>query len=155
MPRWTTDSRGVWHPAKEKVALRNNKKEQIINPSATWSNYFGQKVLPGEVYIYEGPDRAAMFELFEQKVESLGVDFHTDPDLISRVRQMGYKDVNEYARVMGFDEKKAQERFEKESAKVTGHELPQKVEALQMLGGGKDLTGQGQDIYGGFGEPPK
>lgn len=155
MPRWITDEKGVWHPAKEKVALRNNRKEPMINPSATWSSYYGEVVQPGEVFIYEGPDRAAMFELFDQKVDSLGADFHNDPDLVSRVKQMGYKDVTEYSKVMGYDEKKAKDRFAKEATKVAQHELPEKVEAIKRLGGGQDLSGQGNDTYGGFGEPPK
>lgn len=155
MPRWITDERGLWHPAKEKVALKNNSTKEIINPSATWSNHYGEKIAPGDPYIYEGPDRAAMFELFDQKVELLGHDFFTDVDLITRVRQMGYKDVGEYARVMGYDEKKAKDMFKKEGSQITKHELPEKVEAIKTLGGGTDTSGGGQDRFGSFGDPPK
>lgn len=154
MPNWITDEKGLWHPAKERVALKNNSDKSIVNPSATWSNFFGQMVGPGEPYIYEGPDRAAMFELFDQKVENLGHSFFTDPDLITRARQLGYKDVEEYALVMGYDEKKAKERFAKAGAVITKHELPKKVEAIKILGGGIDKSGQGQDVYGGFDDPP-
>ena len=155
MSRWITDEKGLWHPGKEKVSLTNNSDKPIINPSATWSNYYGQVVQPKEPYIYEGPDRAAMFDLFDAKVEHLGHNFFTDVDLIQRARQMGYKDVQEYATIMGYDEKKAKERFAKHGAAVTMHELPKKVAATRILGGGTDFSGQGQDVRGDFGDPPQ
>jgi len=146
MPNYVSKD-GVWYPAKEKVGL--------INTSGKEKEVDGKKVAPGEPYIYEGPDRAALFELFKAKVETFGVDFRTDPELINRVRQLGYKSVDEYAKIMGYDKEKIEKEFKKNASVVTKHELPKKVEAVKTLGGGKDFAGQGQDKFGGFGEAPK
>jgi hypothetical protein len=144
MSRWISKD-GIWHPAKEKVALKNiTDKVKVIG---------GQTVQPGEPYIYEGPDRAALFELFEQKVETLGQDFRQDIELINRVKQLGYNSVDDYAKVMGYDKDKVEELFNKHASVVTQHELPDKVKALNELGGGTDMSGQGKSIVGGFGEP--
>ena len=144
MSRWVSKD-GIWHPAKEKVALKNiTDKVKVIN---------GQTVQPGEPYIYEGPDRAALFELFEQKVETLGQDFRQDIELINRVKQLGYTSVDDYAKAMGYDKDKVEALFNKNASVVTQHELPKRVEALNELGGGTDMSGQGKSIVGGFGEP--
>jgi len=153
MPSWVTDELGRWFPKKEKVALKNNGNEAMVNPSATWSNHYGEVIQPGEPYIYEGPDRAAMLQLFEEKTEWLGSDFHMDPELISRVKQLGYPDVESYAVVMGYDRVKAKKRFEEATASINKHEPPPKVKPIDALGGGLDTTGGGQDTKGGFGEP--
>jgi hypothetical protein len=145
MPNFISPS-GKWYPAKEKVGLIN-KSDKIID-------YNGQKIEPGEPFVYEGPDRAALQELHKQGVEFLGQDFHDDPDLIARVRQLGYKSVSSYAKAMGYDEKKAKEDFEKKAAKVEKHELSEKVKAINLIGGGVDTSGGGQDRYGGFGPRP-
>ena len=144
MSRWVSKD-GIWHPAKEKVALKNiTDKVKVIG---------GQTVQPGEPYIYEGPDRAALFELFEQKVETLGQDFRQDIELINRVKQLGYNSVDDYAKAMGYDKDKVEALFNKNASVVTQHELPKRVEALNELGGGTDMSGQGKSIVGGFGEP--
>lgn len=131
MPRFVSKD-GVWYPAKEKVSLVNKDT--------------------GEPYIYEGPDRAAEFELFLAKQETFGVNFKDDPDLIERARQRGYKSVLSFAKAMGYDSKKAQEEFDKHAAEVTKHELPPKKEAIATVGGGMDRSGQGEDFIGGFGK---
>lgn len=124
---------GVWHPAKEKVALTNHKT--------------------GEPYIYDGADRAALFELFQQKVETLGQDFRFDSDLLNRIRQLGYKDVEEYLKFIGYNKEKVEADFKKNATMVSRHELPEKVAAIEKMGGGTDTSGQGNDIPGGFGKP--
>lgn len=135
---------GKWYPAKEKVGLVNTSgKTKVVND---------KKVLPGEPYIYEGPDRAALFELFKEKVETFGQDFRQDIDLIQRVKQLGYTSVNEYAQVMGYDKEKVEEEFKKKAEVVHKHELPEKVKAIQELGGGRDTAGD-HHIFGDFGEP--
>jgi hypothetical protein len=143
MATWVS-KRGEWHPALEKVSLKNiTDKPKEIN---------GQTVNPGEPYIYEGPDRAALYELFEQKVSKLGNEFFTDPDLISRVRQLGYKDVKEYANLMGYDEAKSDADFKEKAKVVTKHEIAKTVKEINTLGGGRDFSGQGNDVRGGFGD---
>ena len=131
MPNWLSRD-GVWYPVKEKVGLK--KKD-------------------GEPYIYEGPDRAALFVLFQEKTETLGMDFRHDPDLLARVRALGYKDIDEYALAVGYDPQKVEEDFQKHASAVNKHELPEKVKAVEMMGGGVDTSGQGNDIPGGFGKP--
>ena len=79
---------GVWKPGKEKVALVNRSdKAKVIN---------GKSIQPGEPYIYEGPDRAALYELFESKVDTFGMDFRTDPQMIEVVRKLGLGNMKEY-----------------------------------------------------------
>lgn len=145
MANWVS-RRGVWHPAKEKVGLNNYSGKEITAGD-------GEKIKPGEPYIYDGPDRSALFELFQAKQETLGVDFKNDPDLIARVRQLGYKDVDDYAKAMGYDDAAAEQEFQKKAATVTKHELPKRVAAIKQLGGGRDFSGSGDDAYGGFGQP--
>lgn len=132
MPRWISKD-GVWHPAKEHSVLPH---------------------LSGtDKEVYDGPDRAALYELYKSKRESLGMDFRRDPELINRVRQLGYKTVDEYAEAMGYDKEQVEKDFKEKASVVTKHELPKKVEAVKVLGGGRDTSGQGNDAYGGFGKP--
>ena len=58
MSSWTSFE-GVWYPAKEKVGLINHSDVAIKNPIS------GEEIGPGEPWIYEGPDRAALLELYE------------------------------------------------------------------------------------------
>lgn len=145
MPNYISKD-GIFYPAKEKIGLVNHSNQVITNPSATWSNHYGEKVEPGDPYIYEGPDRAAMYELYLQGVETLGQDFHLDVELINRVRQLGYKSIDDYAEIMGWKKSKSEQQFKEKATVVTKHELPQKVKELELDSGGP--------IKGGFGEPP-
>ena len=128
---------------KEKVSLTNHSDKPIEYPKGS-----GLMINPGEPFIYEGPDRQAMFELFQAKQESFGIDFRKDPDLINRVRQLGYKSVEAYAKEAGYDEEKVKENFEKNSAKVNMHELPTRVAEIEVMGGGTDTSGGGNDRKG-------
>jgi len=152
-PKFTSKD-GIWHPSKERVALKNHSNKTIVNPSEEGSKYAGEKIAPGADYIYEGSDRAALFELFKDKVSEFGQNFHHDIELISRVKQLGYADVDEYAKVMGYDKEKVEAEFNKNASIVNQHELPKKVAAIKELGGGVDTTGSGNDMAGDFGEPP-
>ena len=131
---------GVWHPAKEKVGLTDHEGTKGRSP--------------GDPYVYKGPDRAALYELYKAKVETLGQDFRHDPDLVSRIRSLGYKDIDEYAKSVGYDEKKVEENFKKNASVVVKHELPEPKEGIKPVTGGADFSGQGQDREGGFGELP-
>lgn len=136
---------GEFFPTKERVALKNlSGKVRVVD---------GKEVKPGEDYIYEGADRAALFELYKAGVEKFGIDFHHDAELLNRVKQLGFKNVNEYAKAVGYDKEKIKKEVEQKIAKVTMHELPTKVKAIEQLGGGIDTSGGGQDKLGGFGEP--
>lgn len=67
MPRWISDEHGRWHPAKERVALKNLSGKSIkIEQIADDGKKYTRTVQPNEDYIYEGPDRAAMFQWWEE-----------------------------------------------------------------------------------------
>lgn len=152
MPNYVSKG-GKWYPAKEKVALKNYSEKTIENPS-TDEKFKEEKVKPGEDYIYSGADRAALYELWKEKVEYLGGDFRTNPDFLQACRNMGYSSYKKYLKDIGFDEKKMEEDFEKKAEKVVKHELPKKVKAIDALAGGKDFSGGGQDVKGDFNTPP-
>lgn len=144
---------GVWHPAKERVALKNFSDKTIKNPS-TDERLKDEEVKPGEDFIYSGPDRAALYELWRDKVTFLGTDFRQDPEFLQAVRNMGYSTYKKYLKDIGFDEKRVEEKFGEIAEKVNLHELPKRVKALDMLAGGRDTAGGGNDLHGDFKAPP-
>lgn len=145
---------GKWFPKKERTSLTNMSEETIKNPS-TDERYKDEEIKPGEDYIYSGPDRAALFELWKDKVEHLGEDFRKNPDFLQACRNMGYNSYKTYLKDIGFDEAKMEEEFKEKAEEVIKHELPKRVAALDTLAGGKDFSGGGQDIKGDFGNPPE
>ena len=133
MPSWISKG-GEWHPAKEHAVLPH---------------------LSGtDKEVYDGPDRAALFVLFQEKQESLGQSFRHDPDLLNRIKQLGYKDIDDYCKSVGYDEEKAEKDFQEKATKVTKHEIEKRVEAINTPGGGMDTSGGGLDKPGGFGPKP-
>lgn len=126
-------SNGKWFPAKERV----------VDPNAE----------PGHE-VYEGLDRAAVYDLKAQGVEFLGQDIKLNTELIIRAKQMGFKDINEYLAANGFDEAKAKADFDKKMAIVNTHKNPEPKQASKFQGGGFDTSMQGRDAYGGFGSTP-
>lgn len=152
MPKYVSKG-GVWYPAKEKVALKNYGSKTIKNPS-TDEKLKDEEIKPGEDFIYSGPDRASMFELWKVKAEHFGEDFRTNPDFLQAVRNMGYSSYKKYLKDIGFEEKKLDEDFKEKIAEVNLHELPKKVKAIETLAGGKDTSGQGQDMKGEWKSPP-
>jgi len=146
MPRFISKE-GVWYPAKERIALKNlSGKVKKVD---------GEEVRPGEEYIYKGPDRAALFELFKAKVETFGQDFRKDPDFLQAVRNQNFKDVDSYLEFIGYDKEKIEKEFQEKASQVHKDELPKRVKAIETLGGGVDTTGSGKDRYGGFGPQPE
>lgn len=150
---------GIWYVAKERVALKNNSNQKIINPSEEGSKYAGEEVGPGEPFIYEGPDRASLFELFKTdpsgNVTTLGQHFSDDIQMQDMVRQRGYKSVADYAKTMGYNKEKTDERFSELIAKVETHDLPKKVAMIEAAqSGGMNTAGTDGHMRGGFGEAP-
>lgn len=132
MPQWVSNG-GQWSPAKE----------YAVNPKA-----------PKGQEIYEGPDRAAMEELAANNVTHLGKNFKTDPEFIIRVRQLGFNSVDEYLKVIGYDEAKAKALYEQQLAVVNSHKDPEKKQPVNEVGGGIDTTPGGkQTRKGGFDWP--
>jgi len=134
---------GVWLAAKERVALHNySGKTKVIN---------GKKVKPGEPYIYEGDDRAALLEFHKAGVTQFGENFRTNTEFLQAIRNMGFDSVDKYLESIRYNSEEVAKRFEKESAEITQHDIAKKVEAIQTLGG-KD-TASGKVLYkGGFDE---
>ena len=81
---------GVMYPAKEKVGLVNNSGKEMKHPIT------GEVIAAGDPYIYEGPDRAAMFELYmadkSGKTVTFGQHFSQNTDFLQMVRNLGFKD---------------------------------------------------------------
>jgi hypothetical protein len=143
---------GVWYPGKERVSLKNISGKVLTNPSAEGSKFCGETVQPGDDFIYEGPDRAAMFHLFKEKVDTLGQDFRQNPDMIHMARQFGYKDINAYAKAVGYDKEKEDLMFAEKASVVAKHDLPKRAKETMIMGGGQDSSGSGADVIGGFGD---
>lgn len=164
MASWVTDERGLWHPAKERVSLKNYSKTTLKIKRVTPEGMeFTETVEPNQDYIYEGPCRQALFELWELdktgEKTTLGEDFQRNPEFLESYAKartaMGFNSVEEYLTYIGYKPAKAREEFEKKAARVKAHELPNRVNEIKRLGGGKDFAGGGNDRYGGFGEVPK
>ena len=73
MPRYVSKD-GVWHPQKERIALKN-----LSGKTKTIDN---EEIKHGEEYIYKGADRAALFELFKEKVKTFGQDFRQNTEFL-------------------------------------------------------------------------
>ena len=146
MPRFISKN-GIWHPAKERIALKNlSGKVKIVD---------GKEVEPGDDYIYEGPDRASLFVLFKEKVETLGQDFRKNPEFLQAMRNQGFNNVEEYLELVGYDEKKIEEDFKKNAAVVNRGSIAKRVASVKTMGGGVDTAGTGKDKLGGFGPQPE
>lgn len=174
MSTWISDEKGVWHPAKERVPLYNlsDKTLEIEQVSSTGEK-FKVTVPPGSSYIYEGPDRAAMLQWWEENGRptaeqmqeringsvTFGDDFRKNTEFMeqyAKSRMMfGHKNVEEYLQYIGYDQKVYHERFLKKASIVATHDAPAKVKEIQMVGGGTDRANPGKNIrMGGFGEHP-
>lgn len=173
MSTWISDEKGVWHPAKERVPLYNRSDKSIeIEQTATDGTKFKQLVPPGASYIYEGPDRAAMFQWWEENGKptaeqmkeridnvTFGDDFRKNTEFMEqygKFRQMfGFNNVEEYLKYIGYDQKKLHEKFLKNASIVATHDAPNRVAELQRVGGGTDQANPGKNLrYGGFGDMP-
>ena len=148
-PRYVSHE-GVWHPQKERVALKNlSGKEKVVD---------GEKIANGEEYIYKGADRAALFELFKEKVETFGQDFRKNTEFLQAVRNMGFSGkggVDEYLEFVGYDKERIDKEFKDKASVVNKNELPKRVKMIETLGGGRDTAGEAPPKYGGFGDQPK
>jgi hypothetical protein len=123
---------GVWEPAQERV----------VDPNA-----------PKGKEVYEGLDRAALDMLKNENVEHLGQDFRMDPELQTRARQMGFKSVDEYLKVNGYDKEKAEADYQAKKAVVNDHKDPKRKQAAIFPSGGDDESRSGKGRKGGFDTP--
>lgn len=172
MSTWISDENGQWHPAKERAALKNISDKTIeIEQTAIDGKKYRQAIPPGADYIYEGPDRAAMFQWWEEngrpdaeKMKELegnvtfGENFRQNSEFMeqyAKFRTMfGFKDVDEYLKYLGYDKDKAHKRFLEKASQIAIHDLPMRSPEIKTLGGGTDKANPGKNLkYGGFGEP--
>jgi hypothetical protein len=174
MGSWISDEKGLWHPAKERVGLKNlSGKEIIVEQTDMDGKKFKMRVPAGADYTYEGPDRSAMYSWWEengrptyeqimampQGTVTMGSDFKTNDEFMKQFRiareAHGYQNMDEYLKDLGFDQKKAHETFLKKASVVQLHDLPDRVPEIKKVGGGDDRANSGKNIrYGGWGEVP-
>ena len=140
---------GKWFPAKEKVGLINHSKKTIMVD--------GKQVGPGEPFIYEGPDRAALYYLWEESgkptdpkkaMTSLGTYFKDDPEYIGLIRQKYNMTVEDYLKMINFDEENAKKEFDENFVKVTSHQVVARGKEIETQGGGVEF-GTGKVIATG------
>lgn len=111
----------------------------------------GLKKKGGEPYIYEGADRAALFELYKAGEEKFGQNFRHDGEFLHRIKQLGFNTIDDYLKAVDYDSEKSKKDAEKKAKIVNKHDLPKKVKAIETMGGGLDTAGD-QSTLGGFGE---
>lgn len=138
MPSWISKA-GKWFPAQEFHIDNTLTKEDVE---------------AGKSPVYKGPDRAAVELLQAEGVEFLGQDYHMNPDLIRMSRELNFKTVDEYLKVMfNFDPAESEKAQEEKAKKVNEHKNPDPKKAIEELAGGRDESGKGQHRKGGFGDP--
>lgn len=146
MPKYISNE-GEWHAQKERVALKNlSNKVKVIK---------GEEIQPGQDYIYEGPDRAALFELYKEKVETFGENFRSNPEFLQAIRNQGFNTVEDYLKAIRYDKDKSDKDFKERAAIVSKGQMKDKVAAVNTLGGGMDTAGDAKPRYGNFGPPPR
>ena len=174
MSRWISDEKGLWHPAKERVGLKNLSGKPIqIEQTSDDGKKFKMTIPNGGDYVYEGPDRAAMYQWWEENGKptyeqimampqgtiTMGSDFRQNDEFLKQFRLAreahGYQSVKEYLKDIGFDEVKAHENFLKKASVVQLHELAERVPEIKKVGGGDDRANPSKNVrLGGWGEQP-
>lgn len=172
MPTWTSDEKGIWHPAKESAPLKNLSDKAIkVKQTDDEGKVFTRTIKPGQDYIYEGPDRAALFQWWEENGKpseeemkrldgnvTFGEDFKMNTEFLQQygiARQAhGFSSVEEYLKFLGYDEAKSKKRFEEKASVVAKHDMPARIREIKKLGGGQDYATGKLNRYGDFGEAP-
>lgn len=174
MPTWISDEKGILHPAKERVALKNMTDKTIYREMTDVDGKkFKVPVPPGGDYIYDGPDRAALFQWWEENGKpsaeqmkekegkvTFGDDFRQNDEFLKQFanarQSMGFASVDDYLKFLGYDEKKRHAEFEKKASSINVHDLPPRITEIKRLGGGSNTARGSKDreIYGGFGDIP-
>lgn len=174
MGSWISDEKGLWHPAKERVGLKNRSGKPIkVEQTSDDGKKFVMTIQPGGDYVYEGPDRSAMYQWWEENGKptyeqimampqgtiTMGSDFRQNDEFLKQFRiareAHGYQSVKEYLKDIGFDEAKTHENFLKKASVVQLHDLAERVPEIKKVGGGSDTANPGKNIrLGGWGEIP-
>jgi len=154
MPTFISE-RGQFHPAKEKVSLKYRGTKKMLKKDLPIGVTISGEVLnPGDDFLYDGPDRAAMQVLFKEGGDAgtLGFDFKNDPDFIQMTRTRGFNTVDDYLKSIGYNEEVEKKKFEEKASKVKAHDIEKLVNEIEVLAGGRDFAGGSNDIIGGFGD---
>lgn len=172
MPTWISDERGILHPAKERVGLRNFSGKPIkITMTDDDGKKFIKTIQPDEDYVYEGPDRAAIFQWWEENGKpnadamkamdgnvTMGEDFKANGEFLKQFanakQTQGFNTIEEYLSYLGYDEKKRHEEFLKKASITTKHDAPARIAEAKKIGGGQDYATGKLNRYGGFGDAP-
>ncbi len=172
MSTWVSDEKGILHPAKERVALKNYSDKAIrLKKKSDDGKEYTETIQPGEDYIYEGPDRAALFQWWEEngrispeemkKLDgnvTMGEDFRGNQEFreqFAKARQMfGFNTVEDYLTYLGYDSAKSHQKFLEKASITTKHDMPQRINEIKKLGGGQDYATGKLNRYGGFGDAP-
>lgn len=149
---------GVWRAGKEKVGGLVYKGDKIIKKEDLPKGVIilGDTLKPGDPFMYEGPDRSALSKLHSDGVESngeviLGGDFRNDPDFLQALRNRQFNSVSQFLRAIGFDEKEEEKKYKEKFEKTMAHSIPEQVESLKIVGGGKSFVNS-TNYIGGFGK---
>ena len=173
MASWVSDENGKWHPAKEQAGLKNySNKSIVVEMVDDDGKKFKKTVPPGGSYVYEGPDRAALFQWWEENGKpsaeemkkrvngdiTIGEDFRQNTEFLESYAKarnaFGFSSVEEFLKYLGYDKAKVKAEFEKKASKIVLHELPSKIDEIKRVGGGDNRANPGKDVkYGGFGVP--
>jgi hypothetical protein len=144
---------GKCYPAKEKVSLTYNGDKTVYKKDLP--EYFvfdGDKLEPGDPFIYQGPCRDALKMLEEAGEDHLGMDFRDCSEFQDFINQKHQGNTAQYLKRKGYNKEKEDADFEKRAVIVNKHELPQRVKEIKAMGGGQDRTGNKEnDVIGGFG----
>lgn len=163
---------GEWRPAREKKALKNTaevsflqcrkcgyltqedeESKKCVKCDNTLEN--ANKILPGEDFIYEGEDRAALAVLMEKRVKSLGQKAVLSPELKEISRKMGFDTVEEYVKAQGVDVKEEETKNEAIlKTKVISDRKEKKSKARNEVDNTDFLNGKSPIPNGGFGNTP-
>ena len=130
MPSYVSN-KGVWTPAKEETYVDYGSSKLKQNK--------GKKS-----YAYSGPDRAAVEQLKEAGLDSLGESAERNSDNIMRARQMNMT-IEEFLKL---NEPLTPRQVEAEEAKknlVVDHVAPKPKKGVQPQGGGVTMSGSLSD----------
>jgi len=127
---------------------------QYVSVFGLWKPAHEKVYLPDEERFHDGEDREAR-RIIDENGGSMGQHYKTNLDLITIAHQRGFKDVDEYLKFLGYDEKKAQVKFDEELSKVHKHEAPKRLEPARIdRSGGDDTSGHGNHMKGALDAPP-
>lgn len=144
--------KGKQYPAKEEVSLTNESDKDIVSKYVFGTKKEGVAV-PGEHFIYRGPDREAIKMLNEAGAEYLGGDFRKDPEFLQSVRNQNFNNTDEYLKHIDYDEEADEKKFKEKVELVKAHDMPRVAKELRIMGGGQDRSGnKDNDMIGGFGD---